>query len=293
VLPAVALLCGACSSDPGDGGGGDGPLATVDQRMPSRDASAAVDAAVPVKDLAVALDAGPSSQRQTARPLGSTTAPNGFYEYLPPGYASGANWPLLVFWHGVGEDGNGVSDLPKVLVNGPPMLISKDMWPADRPFVVLSPQHGPTDCPSADEVQKFFTWAMANYTVDAKRIYLTGLSCGAIGSWSYINVNLANQISAAVLISGDPGDPSMMWSAWGNNGCKLGQVAIWAFHGDMDNVVNIGNEQTTMNDLIACPMRRDARFKVIPGGSHFVWGPVYDLTGGDDIYAWLLANPHP
>ena len=85
-----------------------------------------------------------SASRQTAqigRPLGTTGAPNGFYEYLPPGYGNGAPRPLLVFWHGVGENGNGTTELSKVLVHGPPGLIAENRWSADRPFVVLSPQH--------------------------------------------------------------------------------------------------------------------------------------------------------
>lgn len=254
------------------------------------DAKAAVDTKPDVP-----LDAGPSSTRQTARPLGSTTAPRGFYEYLPPDYGDGAPHPLLVFWHGIGEDGNGTTDLSKVLAHGPPYVIAHDKWPGTLPFIVLSPQHPGSDCPSASEIHDFLAWAITSYHVDEKRVYLTGLSCGAIGSWSYINANHATQIAAAVLLSGDPGDPTASWSAWGHSGCTLGDVAIWAFHGDMDTVVKIGNEQTTMNDLLACPSppRRDTHWTVISGGSHDIWEPIYDLSAGYAIYDFLLKNPHP
>src|SRR5262245_1963270 len=56
-------------------------------------------------DAALDPDAGPSSMRLTAHPLGSTTAPQGFYDYLPPGYPGGADWPLLFALHGIGENG--------------------------------------------------------------------------------------------------------------------------------------------------------------------------------------------
>ena len=46
---------------------------------------------------------GPSSSRHTPRPLGSTSADRGFWEYLPPRYGDGAGHPLLVFLHGLGE----------------------------------------------------------------------------------------------------------------------------------------------------------------------------------------------
>src|SRR5437660_514616 len=56
----------------------------------------------------------------------------GFYEYLPKGYSSGTQtYPLIVFIHGIGETGSGnTSDLPKLLVHGPPMLASKGLFPA-------------------------------------------------------------------------------------------------------------------------------------------------------------------
>jgi predicted esterase len=259
-------------------------------------APAGADAAPAGPDAAGILpDAGPSSARQTAHPLGSTSAANGFYEYLPPGYEDGAVRPLLVFWHGVGEDGNGTTDLAKVLVNGPPMLIANNQWPGDRPFIVLSPQHGPSNCPSSDEIHNFITWALANYHVDLKRTYLTGLSCGAIGSWDYLGNWKAQQVAAAVLIAGDPGDPAQSGSAWGRAGCSLGELALWAFHGDSDPVVNWANEKATLADLLACPEppRRDVVWTVIVGGSHNVWAPIYDLSAGYDVYSWLLANPKP
>lgn len=281
----------------------DGSLAGVDATIADSGAAAGADAAMPGPDAASPgpdastglSDAGPSSSRQTARPLGSTSAPNGFYEYLPPGYADGVPRPLLVFWHGIGEDGNGTTDLGKVVSNGPPMLIAQNKWPGDRPFVVLSPQHGPSGCPSRDEVQKFIAWALTGYRIDPKRAYLTGLSCGAIGSWDYLGTYRATQVAAAVLVAGDPQDPNQSWSAWGRAGCNLGEVAIWALHGDQDSIVRYENEQATMTRLLACPVppRRTTRWDVIAGGSHYIWGPIYDGSSGFDIYGWLLANPLP
>ena len=144
--------------------------------------------------------------------LGSNGAPNGYFEYLPPGYDGASATPLLVFWHGVGEDGNGASDLMKVLEWGPPKLIANDTWDAARPFIVLSPQYTPTNgqiapgggCPSGATIDTFFTWAIGHYKVDAKRVYLTGLSCGAIGAWDYLAGHQGTVVAAAVLLSGNP-----------------------------------------------------------------------------------------
>jgi predicted peptidase len=241
------------------------------------------------------FDAGPAALRQHARPLGSTDAGQGFYEYLPPGYGEGAPQPLLIFWHGGAEDGNGTTDLPRVLANGPPKLIAQSKWSSDRPFVVLSPQHPGTGCPTSAEVHAFLTWAISHYAVDPRRVYVTGLSCGGICGWNYLADYLDTQIAAAVLIAGDPGSPSSGGSVWGRRHCQLGGVPLWVFHGSADGIENVANDRDTMLLLQACPQppRHDARFTEYPNVGHDSWSATYDLTAGHDIYAWLLSHSKP
>jgi predicted peptidase len=165
-------------------------------------------------------------------------------------------------------------------------LIARDQWPATRPFVVLSAQHPGSGCPTATEIRAFIAWAMTNYTVDSTRIYLTGLSCGAIGSWNYLGANVDMQVAAAVLIAGDGR------GAWGNQRCNLGRVAIWGFHGESDTTVSPDGTRVAMNNLIACPTppRKDARHTMYPGVGHDSWSRTYDSSAGHDIYGWLLSQ---
>jgi predicted esterase len=251
---------------------------------------------------AAGANAGPPSSRQTAKPIGGANgAPNGYFEYLPAGYHAATATPLLVFWHGIGEDGNGAADLPKVLAHGPPELISKDKWDNARPFIVLSPQYNPSNgqavpgggCPSSATIDAFFSWALAHYTVDPKRVYLTGLSCGAIGGWDYLAQHQGSVVAAAVLLSGNPGVPTQAGSAWARAGCALGATAIWSLHGDMDPTVPYAPDHDTLTNLLACPAppRRAAVFTDVVNGQHDIWDPIYDLSGGHgDIYQWLLSN---
>jgi hypothetical protein len=160
---------------------------------------------------------------QAAIPLGTDGAPNGFYEYLPPGYGDGVPRPLLVFWHGWGMSGNGSFDLDSVLACCPPGMVNEGTWPASLPFVLLSPQTS-TNCQAGKEIGPFIAWALAHCTVDPKRVFLTGSSCGSERSWNYLANHTDQQVAAALLMAGDPG------SAWTQAGCDLGKVAIWAFH---------------------------------------------------------------
>lgn len=124
------------------------------------------------------------------RPAGSEDgAPLGYIEYLPPDYGDGEAPPLLVFLHGAGESGDGTeASLDAVFKLGIPKLIQNDDWPASCPFVVLMPQYGADDannCQLADVIDAFLSFAIDNYDVDVDRVYLTGISCGAIGAWDY------------------------------------------------------------------------------------------------------------
>src|SRR5258708_39126163 len=44
----------------------------------------------------------------------------GFYQFIPPGYAANptAKYPLIIFLHGIGERGNGTTQLGLVNANG-------------------------------------------------------------------------------------------------------------------------------------------------------------------------------
>lgn len=241
------------------------------------------------------LPGGPSSERVTLRPLGSIDgAPNGFAEYLPPGYGDGKRRPLLLSLHGAGQNGDGSEGELERLFDGAgiPALIRSDRWPEERPFVVLMPQHEGGDvpgslCPDAEEIDAFIAFATERYDVDRKRVYLTGLSCGAIGAWDYLAGHADEIVAAAVLIAGD-----------GNNAvaeahCALARVPIWAFHGDSDSVVSVyGSIRpiTRLKEECTSPRPVDLRLTVYPGVDHDSWQPTYDLSGGHDVYAWLLGH---
>lgn len=246
-----------------------------------------------------------SKARHTPRGINTLYPGNGFWEYLPPSYSeNGAKSPLIVFWHGLGENGDGSvagvdgngkpTGLQKVPSNGPPRFINENKWPADRPFVVLSPQNT-SGCPSAASIKSFTTFAIDHYNVDPKRLYLTGLSCGGIGISDYLAANVdTTPYSAVVTVSGK------LTSAWNAQQCDLGKVALWGIHGDAD--ANGGTPPAgtkgPMQDLINCaqPPRRDARLTMIPGGTHSdnSWDTTYGGTlPGVDIYTWFLENPLP
>jgi predicted esterase len=261
----------------------------------------------------------------TTRPIGSTDFRNGYYEYLPPSYtATGdAKSPLLLFFNGYGESGDGTPEgLSNMLFAGIPRYIDGGGWDTDRPFVVLSHQHveapgsfdfsscdgalfggscnmqvqhdldnaPPAFCTTPDEVHDFIDYAVSHYNVDPAQVYLTGLSCGAFGIWEYLaKYGDAQHVAAVVPIAGD-GRP-------GSSGhyCDLTPTPIWAFHGAVDDVVDPNGSIEPMTaldqDCGADPER--AKLTVYPDRDHNSWDPAYGGADGNDIYAWMLGFTNP
>jgi predicted peptidase len=219
-------------------------------------------------------------------------APLGYLEYLPPGYGEGAPRPLLIFLHGGGEAGDGsAAALILVAKLGIPQLIAAEEWPDDHPFVVLSPQYGleaaAGPCDVASEVASFLDFAIGNYQVDADRVYLTGISCGAIGVWDYLAAHGDEVVAATVPISGHA-----EW-ALESAGCEpLGDVPVWAFHGVLDEIVPTIHIQGPMDKIRACDESGPIEMKltVYPDADHDAWSRTYDLSAGHDIYAWMLTH---
>jgi predicted peptidase len=131
--------------------------------------------------------------------------------------------------------------------------------------------------------------SLNQYDVDQDRVYLTGVSCGAIGAWDYLGAHTNEVVAGAVLIAGQARD------AFAQAGCEPGRVPVWAFHGDIDSTVPKIHIVDPVTGLKACtdPTPVDVRLTIYPRTDHDAWSRTYDLSAGHDIYAWLLGNEHP
>jgi len=173
---------------------------------------------------------------QVARPLPNASG-LGYYEYLPDGYGTGARYPLIIFFHGQGERGNGGTELARVLKHGPPKLIAAGK---SFPAIVISPQL-PTQYSSwkGEITTAFVDYILDHYAVDRARIYITGLSLGGGGAWIYAK-NHPDLVAAVVPICGTE-------SSTGYE--VLAGMPLWAFHSEGDQTV-LYNKTTTKLKVI-------------------------------------------
>jgi predicted peptidase len=220
---------------------------------------------------------------------GSTCAALGYYAYVPPGYTTQSNLPLLVAFHGDGERGNGTSELTKLLDTGMMRAVKDDAWDPQHRFVVLAPQmddRGGLGERTGASVKAFLDFAIANYAVDVKRVYLTGLSGGGAPIYNYMGDFQGAGVAATNIVCG--------WYSSQGKECLWKDVPVWYFHGDSDGVVPAGSHSTpSYNNLVACsPAPTKApRYTMYKGVGHNAWSMTYDLSGMNATNYPIVSSP--
>lgn len=231
---------------------------------------------------------------QKPMPLGTDSAPFGYWVYTPEGYATDTSrYPLLVYLHGSGEGGNSQTspnELNYVLTYGPPKMIAEKHWAPSHPMVVISPQchEGWWD---RDHLRAFIRFASKTYRVDTTRIYLTGISMGGNATLDQLNSFDDNQIAAAVPI-GATGIMNDLFTQ------RTAKVPLWMFHGEIDEVAPVEFPKELVSAINALNPTVRARLTLFPGMGHFVGEMTYTGTGmghedpdydpfATDIYTWM------
>jgi hypothetical protein len=180
----------------------------------------------------------------------------GYWEYLPSNFddlGPDERVPLLVFLAGIGEyddvpacpggvDVCAASDcgndgLCRNLTWGPQSLMRAGNWDdTARPFIFISPQHPVAPFSVTDwdieDLDAFFEWVVANYPVDPRRLYLTGMSQGGRCTLQYTFDHPRRFTAVAPLPGGVVQFPSI--------GCYFQDTGLWVFHGENDNDSNLG-----------------------------------------------------
>ncbi|KYQ89760.1 hypothetical protein DLAC_09728 [Tieghemostelium lacteum] len=221
-----------------------------------------------------------------------------YWEYLPPGYGNGTKFPVLLFFHGMGEapfNTVNFTTLDRVPLNAgtPPYYISNNIWPLDLPFIVLSPQapygHGGGSVELAIRIVK------EQYTTHADfyRIYVTGLSQGGGAVWQFISSSTTNGLNAAAVV---PICGSVAPTAGSNQFATVvsSNIPIWTFHATNDATVNISQTTTAwVNGINALGHTPVPKYTIFATGGHSIWANAYETNRAVNtqnyIYDWLLS----
>ena len=193
----------------------------------------------------------------------------GYYEYLPPNYSidSTAKFPLLLYLSGLDAQGDGVNDLDLVLERGVGKLINEG---TDLPFLVMAPQSWSGWWESSN-VDAYLDFIFDNYRVDPHRFYITGISSGGVGAFTYA-VDFPEKIAAIVPVAGRGDNLDV---------CTMSDVPVWAFHNADDTVFTYRFSTIpieTLNQCIPTPAYQP-KVTIYPQGGHDAWTKTYDGSG--------------
>ncbi|WP_276485222.1 PKD domain-containing protein [Paraflavitalea pollutisoli] len=221
----------------------------------------------------------------------------GFYEYKPYDYNPSLNpkYPVIIFLHGIGERGNGTTDLPSVLGNGTPAVIKaghsmRFFWNGKwETFLVLIPQlsknYGWWQNFYVDEMIKY---AKENLNVDPNRITLTGLSLGGGGVWGWAGASTANASTLNCIGLCCATCPNINFSNLTNT-----NTPVWAFHAKDDPTVGEGCTGASIQAIEKLNPAVKPYYTMYATGGHSIWGAVFD-PGYDkqnpNIYEWFLGQ---
>jgi lysophospholipase L1-like esterase/poly(3-hydroxybutyrate) depolymerase len=207
----------------------------------------------------------------------------------PQNYDATKKYPLVLFLHGAGERGsNNVAQLkhgaplfvkPEVREKYPcivvvPQCPTEQKW-ADIDWASDNPVQAEKPSPSMTLVLGLLDALPKEFSIDADRLYVTGISMGGYGTWDLIT-RLPEKWAAAVPICGG-GDKAAAAKAKG--------LPIWAFHGTDDRAVKLIRTVEMIEAIKAAG--GDPLFSEYPNVAHDSWTAAYSEP---ELLPWLFAQ---
>jgi poly(3-hydroxybutyrate) depolymerase len=213
-----------------------------------------------------------------------------YAEFVPVGYDHDPEetFPLVIALHGWGgavltSDHTTVLDTPEGLAQ----QLDEAAF-ADFPAVVVSPHCRGLGVTSGnctfDQARLEALWrdVMSTYRVDPDRVYMTGLSRGALATLKFASYH-AQDLAAIVPICGNLG------LAPDELECNMKDLPVFAAHGTQDPTVAVKDMfalQTKLNTTCN-PAHDKTAIRVMVGAGHGIWNPVYS---DQRVYDWMFAQ---
>lgn len=198
--------------------------------------------------------------------------------------------PLVVFLHGAGERGNDNTEqlrhcihffLDDSVTTRYPFLLLAPQCPAEQRWVntdwrLLSHEMEAEPTAQLREVFAVIDSLVASGTVDASRVYISGISMGGYGVWDAIQ-RQPERFAAAIAICGG-GDP--------HYASAMKDMPVYIFHGQRDKLVKPSRSQQMFEALQAAG-NTEAVYVLYPDLGHFCWDQAFSTPG---LFQWLFSK---
>lgn len=213
--------------------------------------------------------------------------------YVPADYRADVAWPVILFLHGAGERGaDGLLQTTAGLGNA----IRQNA--AQYPAIVVFPQ-APLDSlwtgRVADMALAALTQTEREFSTDAERVYLTGMSMGGYGAW-YLAWRNAGRFAAVAPVcawvrphprypAADSAVAEHDRDPYAALAARIGRLPVWLAHGALDPVVPVAESRAAFEAIERAG--GDVRYTEFPDGNHNAWDPTYTAQEFSD---WLFRQ---
>ncbi|MBK6496241.1 MAG: prolyl oligopeptidase family serine peptidase [Gemmatimonadetes bacterium] len=218
--------------------------------------------------------------------------------FVPADYTSSRRWPVVLFLHGGGEQGNDGLIQTEVGL-GSAIRRDAERWSA----IVVFPQvrdGRPWNGQDAAWALKALEQTQREFATDPFRVYLTGMSRGGAGAY-YLAYRHPTLFAAILVVCGrvrlaanrdgqpardtDPVIPVADGDPFEALAAKLKNVPLWVFHGDADAVVPV--EESRRATAALRKAGSPVIYTELAGVGHNAWDSAYR---NPEVVQWLLSN---
>lgn len=187
--------------------------------------------------------------------------------FVPSNYDPNKSYPLVLFLHGAGERGSD-NELQVTANNGAtrwaeaanqeahPCFVVAPQCPGTKQWVNtnwLFGSYSIDNIPVSNEirmVKDILDTLQTKYSIDASRLYITGLSMGGYGTWDFI-LRYPTLFKAAICMAG-AGDPT--------KASRIATMPIWAFHSENDVAVPVSGSRNMVDAINALGFNNRLQF---------------------------------
>ena len=211
--------------------------------------------------------------------------------FVPKGYDAKKKYPLILFLHGAGERG---SDNDRQLLHPDPLNFVRAKHAAANPAFLVAPQ-----CPTGQKWVDVNWWQRPHhktpekpaesmrltlealdslqkeFSIDADRVYVTGLSMGGYGTFDAL-VRRPDYWAAAVPLCGGADDARAK---------DFAHVPIWVFHGGKDRAVPVERSRSAVEALKKAGAK--PKYTEYEGAGHGIWKRAY---AEPELAEWLFQQ---
>ncbi len=210
--------------------------------------------------------------------------------FLPEQEAEGDGFAVYIHFHGVGESGNdniaqtttGMELVRRITTaKKEEAIVILPQCPAEAPWVDVAPSVGVYSVdvrpisPYLQATMELLAWLQTQHTIDANRIYISGLSMGGYAVWDLL-ARYPGVFAAAIPVCGG-GDPS--------KAPLMTDVAIRTFHSADDPIVPVDGTRAMVQAIKEAG--GTVSYTEYTNKSHSCWSAAYTSSG---ILNWVFSQ---